>query len=222
MDLDGTLEDSRVDMGESVRLVRENYGLPPGALEDWTRHVSAGMDHLYHNCFPEFFQNLDSPDRGKQQLEQVRARYEETYLRYAVDKTRLYDGILDAVVKLAQIGPLALYTNKPEKISRYILIELKINRYFAYIIGSDTFPWQKPAREPMDKVAETEEFDPARDRCFYIGDSAGDLAAARAFGATFIWCAWGYYATAPEGTEHSANTPADLPGLVGQLAGRSV
>lgn len=220
MDLDGTLEDSRQDMAESVRAVREEFDLKPGAIDDWKGHVNAGMENLYRKCFPEFFQNLDSPDREVQQLERIRKVYEEFYYRYAVDKTELYDGIAEAVPQIAEFGPIALYTNKPAKISHKILIELGLNRHFAYIIGCDTFPQQKPAREPMDKIAEAAEFDPAQDKCIYIGDSKGDALAAAAFGATFIWCAWGYQDQAPEGTEHTAAKPGDLPGIVAGLANK--
>ena len=218
VDLDGTLEDSRQDMAESVRVVREEFDLRPGAINDWRPHVNAGMENLYRQCFPEFFQNLDSPERELVQLEKIRKEYEAVYYRYAVDKTRLYEGVEDAVKTLSADATLALYTNKPAKISHKILMELGINRCFAFIIGCDTFEEQKPSVQPMRKIAETAEFDPAADRSFYIGDSAGDLKAATAFGATFIWAAWGYYDVAPDGAQHAANVPADLPGIIADLS----
>ena len=45
-DLDGTLEDSRVDMVSAVQRVRATLGLPHRPDDDFRPHVNRGMPHL--------------------------------------------------------------------------------------------------------------------------------------------------------------------------------
>ena len=48
-----------------------------------------------------------------------------------------------------------------------------------------------------------------------IGDSAADVALARAFGATAVWCAWGYAASAGENApDFVARTAHELCAIV--------
>ncbi len=200
-DLDGTLEDSRKDMAQSVQTVRHGFGLDAGEEEDWVRHVNRGMEYLYRNCFAEMFEGAGpvGGERDLETLERIQQAYEADYLENVAVHTVLYPGIKEAVAELADVGTLALYTNKPEKHSRKLLLELEVSRYFRYIVGCDTFQETKPAPGPMRTIAADEGFDAdnPEHRAFMIGDTAGDMQAARFFDATAIWCAWGYNAEAP-------------------------
>jgi phosphoglycolate phosphatase-like HAD superfamily hydrolase len=52
------------------------------------------------------------------------------------------------------------------------------------------------------------------ERVFMIGDSAADQKLAAAFGARFLWCAWGYVSALDVAEADIARVPADLPPLV--------
>ena len=56
------------------------------------------------------------------------------------------------------------------------------------------------------------------DRSFMIGDTAGDLQLAEAFGARGIWCAWGYVRASElkQPPARSAQHPSELYGNVAQ------
>ena len=222
-DLDGTLEDSRVDMARAVQGVRMQMNLDPGEVSTWTGQVNRGMEALYRNCFPELFARSGPPgsEGDLETLERIQAAYESEYLDHVAEHTRLYPGIKEALEQLCEIATLALYTNKPQRHSRKLLLELEVSWCFSYIIGCDTFPVMKPAREPMAEIARHAAFDPASDRAYMIGDTAGDMQAARAFDATAIWCAWGYNADPPAdpAPDFRADTPADLPILIARAAG---
>src|SRR5690606_15093943 len=103
----------------------------------------------------------------------------------------------EALYALSEMGVVCVYTNKPQALSRRLLLELDLSRFVRFIVGCDTFAESKPARGPMDRIAADSDFDPGRDSAYMIGDSAGDMQAARAFDALGIWCAWGYQVVAP-------------------------
>ncbi|MBE7437652.1 MAG: HAD-IA family hydrolase [Spirochaetales bacterium] len=203
-DLDGTLEDSRADMADSVLLARQEFDLQPGVREEWIPFVNRGMDQLYESCFSEIL----AKDSSLATREKIRLTYESIYHTYIAEETVLYPGIETMLSTLENHAVMALYTNKPQELSRRLLHELKISRYFQYIIGGDTFPESKPSPGPMQTITAEAGFDPQKDICFYLGDTASDKLAADAFGAHFIWAAWGYEKTAPEGTRYSATDPA--------------
>jgi len=203
-DLDGTLEDSRADMADSVLLAREEFDLPPGVREQWIPFVNRGMDKLYEACFSEIL----ASDSSLATREKIRLTYESIYHTYIAEETVLYPGIETMLSTLENHAVMALYTNKPQELSRRLLHELKISRYFQYIIGGDTFAESKPSPRPMETIASEAGFKTGQDICFYLGDSGADKEAADAFGAHFIWAAWGYENTAPGGTRYTADTPA--------------
>ncbi len=211
-----------MDMARAVQGVRMDFDLDPGEVESWTGHVNKGMETLYRACFAEMFSPDNVPGSAGDQasLAKVQKAYEAEYYAHVAEHTKLYPGIREALNQIVAMDDtvLALYTNKPQRHSRKLLLELEVARSFDYIIGCDTFDVCKPAREPMAEIAEHAGFDAADSthRAFMIGDTAGDMKAARAFEATAIWCAWGYNADAPAepAPDHIAKQPGDLPGLI--------
>ncbi|MCY1068581.1 HAD-IA family hydrolase [Nannocystis sp. RBIL2] len=210
LDLDGTLEDSRDDMVAAVLRVRSSFGLSEQPGETWRPYVNAGMDHLYRQCFADYVGAGGTVD-------DVRAAYEADYLAHIAVTTRLYAGMGDALVELAALGSLACVTNKPERLSAALLEALGVGRLFSAVIGGDTLPESKPSprvlAEASRRVGRT-------GSALMIGDSAADVKCGRAFGATTIWCAWGYAADpGAETPDHRAGTPLELPRLVRAVVG---
>jgi phosphoglycolate phosphatase len=213
LDLDGTLEDSRDDMVAAARRVRAQLGLPvreDAQLRPW---VNAGMDQLYRRCFDDYL----AQDSGGTRYAQVQQAYDADYLANVAVHTRLYDGIADALAGLARLGTLACITNKPERISRKLLDELGVGALFGTVVGGDTCALAKPHPMMLSAAVERCEFDMRRGRAFMIGDTAADMQLARAFGATGVWCAWGYVsaldAAAPK-PDFTARAPRELVKIV--------
>jgi phosphoglycolate phosphatase len=217
LDLDGTLEDSRADMVAAARRVRAQLGLPAredALLAPW---VSGGMDQLYARCFDDFV--AGDPARH----EQVRQAYEADYLECVAVTTKLYGGIEPALRELAGLGALACVTNKPERISRRLLDVLGVGSLFRAVIGGDTCLRAKPDPVMLEAAAERCGIAPGageerKSRVVMIGDSTADIALANAFGATSVWCAWGYAAW--EGdlpADFVAQAPHDLAQIVAHI-----
>lgn len=206
-DLDGTLEDSRVDMAESVVRVRKSFDLSSPAISEITPNVNRGMDELYRKCFADYLDSKKS--EGEEAFERVRLAYEADYLANVSNHTRLYDGIQEVIPKLAQIAKLVLVTNKPEKISAQLLKNLGIDAFYSVIMGGDSCPENKPSALPLKLAAQKLGLEHAK--AFMIGDSQADVLAGQNYGAKTIWCQWGYAANT--GTlipDFSAKHPEEL------------
>ncbi|MBI3802621.1 MAG: HAD-IA family hydrolase [Nitrospirae bacterium] len=208
LDLDGTLEDSRRDMISAVRRVREALQLPHRTDKEILPWINKGMEPLYRACFDDYLQ----ADAAR--FEEVRRRYEADYLENVTRETQLYSGIAEVLPKLAKLAPLIVVTNKPERISRRLLEVLRIDQFFADIIGGDTCAATKPDPLLLEEAAWRCGFDPEKGCAVMIGDTAGDIQMGRAFGAKTIWCAWGYVSEPGERPDLIAPDPAVLPALV--------
>ena len=191
-DLDGTLEDSRTDMVAAIQRVRARFGLAARDADEFRAHVNRGMPHLYEYSFPE----LLADGRHAEVVDAYTADYSE----HIADSTRLYDGIESLIRTLADEYTLAVVTNKPETLSVRLLEALKVADLFGAIIGGDSAVRAKPFPDPLAEAAQ---------RCgspkkvVMVGDSAGDIACARAYGCPVIWCAWGY-------AEHAGQNQPDF------------
>jgi phosphoglycolate phosphatase len=208
IDLDGTIEDSRDDMVAAAKRVRAELGLPAREDDRLRPFVNAGMDQLYRACFDDYL------ERDAKLIAQVRDAYEADYLANVAVHTRLYDGMAGALAGLAELGALCCITNKPERISRRLLAELGVGALFRTVVGGDSCAESKPSPLMLATAAERCALDPASTQSFMIGDTGADIQLARAFGATAIWCAWGYLAAPPAAPDAQARVPAELPALV--------
>ena len=208
-DLDGTLEDSRVDMVSAIQSLRDALGLPTRSFEELVPWVSKGMPALYANAFDDV---SDVDIRAT-----LPERYAETYASRIADETRLYEGIEDLLAALSTLDEvqLAVVTNKPVALSRLLLERLGVLHHFDAVIGGDTFDFAKPNSGMLQGAVEQSG---STGPCIMIGDSAGDVNMAKAFGAHSIWCAWGYYADLPNvELESTALVPNDVLSIIQSL-----
>ncbi len=154
------------------------------------------MPHLYATCLPE--------------LDDAAASYARAYADGIADKTTLYPGILQTLKMLR--GPLAVVTNKPEALSELLLEALGIRDLFTAVVGGDSCAEAKPSPLMLEEAVR---------RCgspvIMVGDSAGDIRMARAFGCPVVWAGWGYYDSISEQPDATAQTPGDLPSVVEAL-----
>lgn len=216
LDLDGTLEDSRADMVAAAQRVRASLGLPRRPDAQLVPHVNRGMDHLYRTCFAEHLEAAAAPEAA---YAAVREAYVADYGSRIAEQTRLYDGMAEALGELASLGRLAVVTNKPEALSRQLLAALGVAQRFTAVIGGDSATEPKPSAAPLALAVRRCGLTTA-EPAIMIGDSAGDVRCGRSYGATVIWCAWGYKDAPGElAPDHTAEAPSALPGLVREILG---
>ena len=201
-DLDGTLEDSRRDMVGAIQRLRSELNLgfrDYDALVPW---VSKGMPKLYANAFDDV---IDSEIRDA-----LPELYAEQYAAMIVQHTCLYDGIHSMLQSLHGSVPMAVVTNKPEVLSRLLLTKLDVLQYFSAVIGGDTFDFAKPNPGMLSGAVEQSGLR-GTEQCVMVGDSAGDIRMAHAYGAQAVWCQWGYYESlADVEPDVTVKTPDDV------------
>lgn len=106
-------------------------------------------------------------------------------------ETRPYPGAADALATLGQAGwRLVVCTNKLEGAARAILQDLGLLPAFALVAGPDTFGVSKP--DPGHLLRTLPDLPRKAHPAVVVGDSAIDIAAARAAGLPVIAVAWGY------------------------------
>jgi len=162
-DLDGTLVDSVQDLAASGNALLGEYGRPPLAADAIAAMVGDGARVLVQRLFD--VAGITAP------VDEGLARFLALYDERLVDATRPYDGVPELLEALAQRGmPMAVLTNKPRAMSRRLLDELGLSRYFTDVFGGDG-PF---ARKP-DPAGLIHLRDAAGGRAMMVGDSPADL-----------------------------------------------
>ena len=182
-DLDGTLVDSSRDIAAATNAAIRR--LAPGAaeipLEVILSFVGEGAGILVERSLRHAGLGLTA--------DEVLPVYVECYAERLLDTTRLYPGVEEALDALA--GPaLAVLTNKPGDFSRRILEGLGVARCFARILGAGDVPSRKP--DPGGLLRLMADAEAAPRETWMVGDSATDVAVARAAGVRVAGVTWGF------------------------------
>jgi phosphoglycolate phosphatase len=113
------------------------------------------------------------------------------YEKHTSDRSRVYDGALEALNFLRSSGvALACITNKADAFTRKLLADLSLDKYFALVVSGDTLARKKP--DPLPLLHAARHVGAAPDDALLIGDSANDVKAARAAGMPVVCVSYGY------------------------------
>ena len=80
--------------------------------------------------------------------------FKKFYREHCLRHTRLYPGVLETL-RHFRGKKMAVVTNKPVKISAYMLDQLGLSSYFDVLIGGDSLPNKKPHPEPCLSALKT-------------------------------------------------------------------
>ena len=202
-DLDGTLLDSLEDIKDSVNAVLRRHGYGERSLEEIRSFVGNGAERLIRLAAPE----------GCGEIPQLLAGFREHYQMHCRDKTKPYDGIPEAIEKLAESYPLAIVSNKPDESVKTLCGVLFPG---VYALGETANCRRKPAPDMILRTMEIL----GTPRCIYVGDSEVDIAAAKNTGVPCISVLWGFAdrkSLEEAGAAHLCESPAQLPALVEQM-----
>jgi phosphoglycolate phosphatase len=192
-DLDGTLIDSERDLIDSTNATLRHFGrpeLPPAQISGYigdgapklvAKALGAATDPLLQSAALQFF-----------------LRY---YDEHRLVHTCAYPGVPEALQSLVAM-PMAVLTNKPQRISTLILEALGIAKYFRVIFGGDSLPAKKPDPVGVQKILT--QFAVARENALFIGDSEVDVQTARNAGTPSAIVNYGF------GRNDRAAFPADI------------
>jgi phosphoglycolate phosphatase len=186
-DLDGTLVDTAPDLTNALNHMLTRRGHAPVAAET----IRACVGHGARIMIEEALRRTSAQDDVDAMLAEFLIHYEANIAH----DSRPFPGAVAALERLAAQGAtLAVCTNKREHLSRKLLEQLDLARYFASIAGRDTFAVSKPDPGHLTGVIALAGGDPSR--AVMVGDSDTDLRTAKAAGVPAILVSFGY-ATSP-------------------------
>ncbi len=217
-DLDGTLVDSVPDLAVAVDKMLVQLGRPRAGLEAVRQWVGNGAPVLVRRALAGSIDHSDVDDAlAEQALELFMQAYAEKH-----EFTVVYPGVRETLKWLQKKGvEMALITNKPERFVAPLLDEMKLGRFFRWIVGGDTMPQKKPDPAALFFVMKMAGV-PASQSLF-VGDSRSDVQAAKAAGVACVALSYGYNHGRPIEEESPALVIDDLrkliPGCLEQDAG---
>ena len=192
-DLDGTLIDSKLDLIHSVNAMMREMKRPELAAETISGYIGHGAPQLVGRALGD----TATEDDLKNALQFFLHYYEE----HKMDNTCAYPGVRETLAQLSHV-PMAVLTNKPERISVRILKLLGLEKYFQAIYGGNSFETKKP--DPFGARKILQEFCIAADAALIGGDSEVDVQTARNAGTRAAAVNYGF------GVHDRAAHPADV------------
>lgn len=185
-DLDGTLVDSAPDLLATLDAVLRRHGFNFEANAGLRDGIGHGARHLI-----EYSLHRQKIALEEERLNRIHADFLRHYERNIAVRTHPYPDLSGALDRFAAAGWFfAVCTNKPEGLSRRLLVELGLSSRFAAICGGDTFSNRKP--HPGHLLRTIAMAGGAAEGSAMVGDSRTDLDTARAAGVPFIGVSFGY------------------------------
>lgn len=186
-DLDGTLLDSVPDLAAAVDKMLLALGRQPAGLEAVRHWVGNGARVLVRRALAGDIEHAGvSEEDTERALELFMEAYADSH-----ELTVVYPGVVETLKWLKKHDvELALITNKPERFVGPLLDEMKLGKFFRWIIGGDTLPQQKP--DPAALLFVMKMAGVSADEAFFVGDSRNDILAAKAAGVRSVGLTYGY------------------------------
>jgi len=216
-DLDGTLVDSVADLAAALNAVLRRHGLAARSRAAVTGMIGDGVGELLNRGFAA----AGRPLRARE-VPALRREFLAVYAEGATRETEPMPGAIPVLESLSGDGwRHAVCTNKPTGIARQILAALGLSRWIELVVGGDAGLPLKPSPEPV--LACLDALGITAQRAVMVGDSANDVAAARAAGVPVVFARFGY-GRQPDGDgDHAAAIDAldELPPIVRRLSAAS-
>ena len=190
-DLDGTLVETAPDLISAHNHVMSKYGFDSKKSEDIKKLVGKGANSLITRSVwgqaQENFRKIDDQALKKEMVNE----FLDYYTKNICVDSKIVNGGENFLKWCKQNNiSLGVCTNKQDYLSVDLLKKLKINHFFEYIAGSNTFDYCKP--DPRHLTSIVEIIDGKIDKCLMFGDSENDADAAKAANIPMILLEDGY------------------------------
>jgi len=186
-DLDGTLLDTVHDLAAAINALLIDEGLAPLPKATVRDLIGKGIENLIARAVA--LRRGEEPAQAD--MPRLLERYFGLYDQILGRDSAPFPGVVDGLAQLARGGiPLAVVTNKVSRFIRPHLERAAIDHHFHTLVGGDDLPQKKPHAAPLLAAAARMKVAPAR--MLMVGDSANDVAAARAAGCPVVVVPYGY------------------------------
>lgn len=203
-DLDGTLVNSLEDIADSMNSVLMDFNYPAHEVESYKSFIGKGIQNLVRVSLPE-------SNRDEITVTKCSNLMMETYKKNCLNKTKLYDGIIDLLNQLKSRNmKLGVFSNKADELTKKIVQELMPN-YFDIVMGLSTEAHKKP--NPVGALHISEKLNIPPENMLYIGDTDIDMQTANNSGMYGIGVLWGFRTKEEliaSGAKYVLNYPMDL------------
>ena len=199
-DLDGTLTDSGEGIINCASLALAHFAIPVPDRQVMKAFVGPPLS--------ETFEKFGVPAHL---TDEAIAVYRSRYTTVGKFENTPYPGIQELLEALkTQRHRLYVATSKPEALSKEILENFELAKYFDHICGATL---DKSRSKKEDVIAYLLSQVPTDKNTVMVGDTVHDIIGAAAHGIPAIGVSWGYGSIADmqkAGAAAIANTPADL------------
>ncbi|MCU0804729.1 MAG: phosphoglycolate phosphatase [Burkholderiales bacterium] len=187
LDLDGTLVDSAADLAAAANRMLAALGLPARTVDEVKTYVGKGIPRLVHRALTG---RLDGEADGALHARAL-ALFEQAYAEESGRHSAVFAGVVAGLERLRAAGlRLACVTNKAERFTIDLLDAKGLLPYFDVVVSGDSTPRRKP--DPMPFLFGCDKLGVTPAEAYAIGDSANDVAAARAAGIRVLCVPYGY------------------------------
>ncbi len=183
-DLDGTLLDTKEDVGDAMNRVLEELGLPTYSPEIYAGFIGSGARALVVRTLPDEWREEATIETA---LDAFRADYD---CNWNV-KTKPYEGIPELLDELTARGiKMAVLSNKPHEITIEVVSELLPSWEFDVVFGMRDEVPPKPNPTSAHEVAQILGLPEAE--ILFVGDTVFDMETAIRAGMYPLGVAWGF------------------------------
>src|SRR5438309_1262840 len=135
-DLDGTLIDSAGDIADALNAALGERGLPAHPLAAVRRMIGEGVEVLVERALGR---------AGHAEQATVVAAFRRLYAGNPAVRTRPYPGMVELLERARAAGiTLAIATNKPNDLTKRILVALRLLPLFSVVVGAEPGLPRKP------------------------------------------------------------------------------
>ena len=174
-DLDGTLVHTLPGLTQLVNAVRRDFDKPALPEERVWLYIGKGMVNLIHRSLTDSMNGRLDDHIFSLAVSSLQKHVEKG----DYDKGTLFPGTKEALELLKKAGlKLAIVTNKPYDMSMETLDSCGIADLFDVVVGGDSAPRPKPAKDPVEMAINL--LNVSKNEALMIGDSGNDSGAAKA------------------------------------------
>jgi len=206
-DLDGTLVDTLEDLTCAINAALARFSLPAHTPEACRMMIGNGAQRFAERALPAEKRHL-----AGRVVELMREHYRHNYCQ----NSTLYEGTGEVVTMLSKRGiRMAVLTNKDHVIAGRIIEHFFARDTFEHVIGAMQGRPIKP--DPGAALEIVESMGLGSGDFLFIGDSAVDIATARAAGIRPVGAAWGFrsrHELQRAGADIIIDTPREILDLV--------
>lgn len=187
-DLDGTLVDSAPDLCGVVNDMLHQHGRVILDMDDIRKMVGDGAAKLIERGFGATG-GLPAP------LPDLTREFISLYEARIARETRPFPGVVETLERFKAAGlKMGVCTNKTTHLSKRLLDELDLSRFFPVVVGGDG-PARKPDRRHLEVTMQ--ELAAKAGESLMVGDSMNDVAVARNAGVKVVAVTFGYTTIPP-------------------------